>query len=65
MSIALLDALHRRWVMFLRGLSDADFSKVYVHPELGRVALDEAVALYSWHCRHHGAHIALGLGIRD
>jgi hypothetical protein len=62
MSIALLDALHRRWVMFLRGLSDADFSRAYVHPELGRVTLDEAIALYSWHCRHHGAHIAQGLG---
>ena len=32
MSLALLDALHRRWVMFLRGLTDADFAKVYVHP---------------------------------
>ncbi|MCU1382723.1 MAG: hypothetical protein JWL71_1420 [Acidobacteria bacterium] len=64
MSLALLDALHRRWVMFLRGLTDADFAKVYVHPELGRVALDEALALYAWHCRHHGAHIAEGLGAR-
>jgi len=65
MSLALLDALHRRWVMFLRALKDADFSRVYVHPELGRVALDEAVALYAWHCRHHAAHIGLGLGTRD
>src|SRR4029077_8427431 len=30
MSLALLDALHRRWVMFLRALTDADFAKVYV-----------------------------------
>src|SRR5471032_2886304 len=56
-SVALLEALHRRWVMFLRALSDADFSKAYVHPELGRVTLDEAVALYAWHSRHHTAHI--------
>ena len=63
MSIALLDALHRRWVMFLRGLTDADFRREYVHPELGRVTLDEAVALYAWHCRHHGAHIRQGLGL--
>jgi hypothetical protein len=65
MSIALLDALHRRWLMFLRGLSDADFAKVYVHPELGRVPLDEALALYAWHCRHHAGHIRKGLGIGD
>ena len=65
MSIALLDGLHRRWVMFLRALTDAESSRVYVHPELGRVTLDEAIALYAWHCRHHTAHVKLGLGIRD
>ena len=64
MSVALLDALHRRWVMFMRALTDAEFTKAYVHPELGRVPLDEALALYSWHCRHHGAHVAQGLGLR-
>jgi hypothetical protein len=65
MSLALLDALHRRWVMFLRGLTGADFARVYVHPELGPVTLDEGIALYAWHCRHHGGHIRLGLGIGD
>jgi hypothetical protein len=65
MSLTLLDALHRRWVMFLRGLAAADFARVYVHPELGRVTLDEAVALYAWHCHHHEGHIRLGLGTRD
>lgn len=65
MSLALLDALHRRWVMFLRALTDADFGKAYLHPEMGRVTLDEALALYSWHCRHHGGHIKKGLGIGE
>jgi hypothetical protein len=63
MSIALLDSLHRRWVAFLRALPAAEFGKAYVHPELGRVTLDEAIALYAWHCRHHAAHIRQGLGI--
>ncbi len=63
-SVALLEALHRRWVMFLRALSEADFSKAYVHPELGPVTLDEGVAMYAWHCRHHTEHIKLGLGAR-
>jgi hypothetical protein len=62
MSVALLEALHRRWVMFLRGLNDAEFAKTYVHPELGPVSLDEALTLYSWHCGHHAAHVRLGLG---
>jgi DinB superfamily len=61
MSVALLEALHRRWVAFLRALSEADFGKAYVHPELGRVTLDEALALYAWHGRHHAAHVELGM----
>jgi hypothetical protein len=62
MSVALLDALHRRWLAFLRALPAAEFAKVYVHPELGRVTLDEAVALYAWHSRHHIEHVRIGLG---
>jgi hypothetical protein len=62
MSLALLESLHRRWVAFLRALPAGEFTKAYVHPELGRVTLDEALSLYAWHCRHHAAHIEQGLG---
>jgi hypothetical protein len=61
MSVALLDGLHQRWIAFLRASPGTEFAKVYVHPELGPVTLDEAVALYSWHSRHHTAHVRLGL----
>jgi hypothetical protein len=61
MSVALLDGLHQRWIAFLRNLADADFSRVYVHPDLGRVTLDEGLSLYAWHCRHHEGHVKLGL----
>ena len=27
------------------------------HPEWGNVAIDESIAMYAWHCRHHTAHI--------
>ena len=57
MSLDLLDALHRSWVVFLRALSEQQFRKTYAHPELGSVALFEALASYAWHCRHHTAHI--------
>jgi uncharacterized damage-inducible protein DinB len=57
MSLDLLAALHRRWVAFLRALPESEFQKAYVHPELGRVTLDEAIALYAWHGRHHAAHV--------
>jgi hypothetical protein len=63
MSLALLESLHRRWVAFLRALPADRFARAYLHPELGRVTLDEAVALYAWHCRHHAGHIELGLAV--
>jgi uncharacterized damage-inducible protein DinB len=61
MSLTLLEALHRRWMAFVRSLPDADFQRVYVHPELGRVTLDEGLSLYAWHSRHHEGHLKLGL----
>jgi len=57
-SLALLDALHQRWVTLLRAMTPADFSRSFVHPEHGRaMSLDQALALYSWHGKHHVAHV--------
>lgn len=56
-SLELLTALHERWAMTLRHMSAGDFSRAFVHPEMGRVTLDKALAVYAWHCRHHAAHI--------
>ena len=61
MSLDLLDALHRRWMAFVRGLPAADFRKAFAHPEWGVVTLDDALTMYAWHCRHHTAHIQLGI----
>jgi hypothetical protein len=61
-SLALLDNLHARWVGLLRSLGDADFARTFQHSELGPVRLDTNLALYSWHCRHHAAHIT---GLRE
>jgi hypothetical protein len=61
MSLALLDALHRRWVAFLRAIPENDFRKPFSHPEWGSVTLDDALVMYEWHCRHHAAHIENGL----
>ena len=57
MSLALLDALHRRWVAFLRSQPETAFARTYTHPEWGQVTIDEALAMYAWHCRHHTAHV--------
>jgi hypothetical protein len=56
-SLTLLDSLHQRSVLLLRPLSPADWAKKFRHPERGVMTLDEQLALYAWHGRHHVAHI--------
>src|SRR6476646_10669932 len=57
-SLDLLDALHMRWVALLRSMDAADFNRGLRHPEQGRVlTLKQMLGLYSWHGRHHVAHI--------
>jgi len=56
-SLALLESLHRRWVMLLKSLSESDFSKTFMHPEIGLVSLEKNLCLYAWHGRHHVAHV--------
>ncbi|MEO7971321.1 MAG: YfiT family bacillithiol transferase [bacterium] len=56
-SLDLLEALHDRWVWFLRSLKEEDFDRTFQHPEQGVVSLKKNVALYAWHGRHHVAHI--------
>lgn len=56
-SLALLDALHQRWVLLLRVLAPGQFARSFRHPDLGLMTLDQLVAMYAWHGRHHVAHI--------
>lgn len=57
LSLDLLDALHRRWVVVLKSMSPDDFSRTLIHPESGKMNLDRLLQLYAWHGRHHTAHI--------
>lgn len=57
LSLDLLEALHGRWVWFLRSLKQDDWQRTFRHPELGIVSLDKNVALYAWHGQHHVAQI--------
>jgi hypothetical protein len=56
-SLALLENLHKRWVALLLSLSPADWLRKFRHPEIGTMMLDDLLALYAWHGRHHVAHI--------
>lgn len=56
-SLMLLDALHDRWVRVLRAMKASDFARTLHHPESGSLSLDQMLALYDWHGRHHTAHV--------
>jgi hypothetical protein len=57
-SLALLDALHTRWVALLRTIDSAGGARRLMHPEHRReMTVDELIAMYAWHGEHHTAHI--------
>jgi hypothetical protein len=57
-SLNLLDNTHARWGAILRSMGPAEFARGYTHPEYKRrFTLDQGLALYAWHGRHHVAHI--------
>jgi uncharacterized damage-inducible protein DinB len=56
-SLALIDALHERWVLMLRLLAPGQFSRKFHHPEMGVMSLDQLLSMYAWHSRHHVAHV--------
>jgi hypothetical protein len=63
-SLAMLEAVHERWVALLESMTEADFQKGFAHPERGSQKLATTLALYDWHSRHHPAHIT-GLRARQ
>jgi uncharacterized damage-inducible protein DinB len=59
-SMKLLEGLHERWTVLLRSLSLDDLKKTFFHPERQRsIPLDQTIALYAWHGKHHLGHVRL------
>ena len=56
-SLDLLAGLHTRWVELLAGLEAQEWKRGYLHPESGRQSVEQVLALYDWHSRHHLAHV--------
>ena len=56
-SLLLLECLHERWVALLHSLGPEDWSRTFRHPERGLMKLDDLLAVYAWHGRHHIAHV--------
>ena len=59
-SLALLEALHIRWISLLQHLSEAEWQRTFYHPGTERTfTLDQALAMYAWHGQHHLTHLHL------
>lgn len=57
-SLEIIKGVHHRWVILLKSMKSEDYSRTYIHPEYGTTyRLDQALANYDWHCKHHLAHI--------
>ena len=56
-SLRLLEPLHERWVRLLRSVKTEQFARTLLHPEHGVKNLDWLLFLYTWHGKHHTAHI--------
>lgn len=60
LSVALIDSIHQRWMFLLKVVSGDDLKRKYVHPEYKReFRLDELLALYAWHGKHHLEHLKI------
>lgn len=57
LSLALLDALHERWLIVLRSVTPDQWARTIIHPDRGPMTIDDVLAMYEWHSRHHTAHI--------
>ncbi len=56
-SVKLVEAVHERWVLSLKSMSESDWKKTFRHPERGLLTLERTLGLYAWHGDHHIAHI--------
>ena len=56
-SLDLLEALHARWAYTLRATPAASFARTVQHPDNGPMTIDALSNVYSWHGRHHTAHV--------
>ena len=61
-SLGILDAMHARLDHLLRKTEPASFARTLVHPENGPMTMDSLLSIYSWHGRHHVAHVR---GLRE
>ena len=62
-SLLMLEGITKRYVLLLRSLTDEDLRKEYYH-EVRKYSINQAqaIAMSSWHLKHHLAHIKIAVG---
>jgi len=61
-SVQLLKSIHAKIVSLAESLSENDLERTYFHLQYQRSSrISDVLSLYSWHGRHHLAHIRLAL----
>ncbi|MDQ2720847.1 MAG: putative metal-dependent hydrolase [Bacteroidota bacterium] len=59
-SLTLLHALHARWFELMSDIHESQWQRTVYHPERkATITLWELLRTYSWHSRHHTAHITM------
>jgi hypothetical protein len=62
-SLTLLHSLHKRWYEILANMQREEWERKVLHPEHNReMTLWYLLGMYSWHGRHHVAHIERARG---
>lgn len=57
-SLAIIDAVHARLVLHLKNIKEDGWTRTFFHPASKiTYRVDKVLGLYSWHGRHHLAHI--------
>lgn len=60
LSLNSLKSLHAKWVFLLKGLSETQLKRKFIHPENNKsITLEQNLGIYAWHCNHHFEHINL------
>ena len=58
MSLNHLSAIHAKLVYLLKGLSEEDLQRSFIHPDGNQeTTLKENIGRYAWHSNHHYAHV--------
>lgn len=57
-SLLMLEALHDKWCNLMEHLREEDWTRKLIHPSHQLpLSLNDMLAMYHWHSKHHYAHI--------